>query len=115
MLNHMNGDILSCIVHTRPRAGAEVAALLGNLDGVEVHAGEDVDKLVMTIEDTAPMLAADRLASLHHHDGVINATLIYHYGGDDLDRPQQVANGADAQPATESQVPGGTARDHHSA
>jgi nitrate reductase NapD len=114
-LNHMNGDILSCIVHTRPGTGAEVATVLGALDGVEVHSGTDVDKLVVTIEDTAQTLAADRLASLNDYDVVINTTLIYHYGGDDLDRPQQVAAGADAQPATETQASGGTARDHHSA
>jgi len=80
-------NILSCIVQTRPGAGAEVAPLLAALPGVEVHAGTDVDKLVVTIEDTAECLAADTVGGLNQVPGVIHSVLIYHYGGDDIATP----------------------------
>ncbi|MGB5831560.1 MAG: chaperone NapD [Thiohalocapsa sp.] len=80
----MTQNICSCVVHTQPATGAEVAGQLTALPGVEVHAGTDVDKLVVTIEDTAESLAADTIGALNHVAGVINATLIYHYGGDDI-------------------------------
>jgi nitrate reductase NapAB chaperone NapD len=38
----------------------------------------------VTVEDTDQSLAADTLGSLTRVPGVINAVLIYHYGGDDL-------------------------------
>jgi nitrate reductase NapD len=81
----MNSDILSCVVHTRPGGGAEVALRLRPLPGVEVHAGADVDKLVVTIEDTDETRAADLLGELNQVPGVINTVLIYHYGGEDIE------------------------------
>jgi nitrate reductase NapD len=80
----MNTDILSCVVHTRPGYGPTVADHLGPLPGVEVHAGIEVDKLVVTIEDTAEHRAADLLGELNRVPAVINTVLIYHYGGDDI-------------------------------
>jgi len=81
----MHTDILSCIVHTRPRSGRDVADRIGKLPGLEVLAGSDVDKLVVTIEDTPDSRAADLLGELNQVPGVINTVLIYHYGGDDIE------------------------------
>jgi nitrate reductase NapD len=77
-------NICSCVVHTRPGAGADVAPRLALLPGVEVHAGTDANKLVVTVEDTTEAMAADTVGALTRVPGVINAVLIYHYGGDDL-------------------------------
>jgi nitrate reductase NapD len=76
-------NICSCVVHTHPGAGAEVAPRLAALPGVEVHAGTEADKLVVTVEDTERSQAADTLGTLTRVPGVINAVLIYHYGGED--------------------------------
>jgi nitrate reductase NapD len=81
----MNTDILSCVVHTRPGCGQAVAGRIDPLPGVEVHAGIEVDKLVVTIEDTAEHRAADLLGELSQVPAVINTVLIYHYGGDDIE------------------------------
>ncbi len=81
-------NICSCVVHTHPGQGARVAPRLAELPGVEVHAGADADKLVLTLEDTAQSLAADTLGALNQVPGVINSVLIYHYGGDDLAVPR---------------------------
>ena len=77
-------NLCSCVVYTQPGSGAVVAPRLAALPGVEVHGGADVDKLVVTVEDTAEHLSADTIGALSHVPGVINAVLIYHYGGDDL-------------------------------
>jgi nitrate reductase NapD len=81
----MTENICSCVVHTRPGHGPGVATLLDALPGVEVHAGVDADKLVLTIEDTADSHAADMFRTLADVPDVINTILIYHYGGDDLE------------------------------
>ncbi|KAA6186304.1 ferredoxin [Thiohalocapsa marina] len=81
----MTENICSCIVHTRPGEGANVARRIIALPGVEVHAGADQDKLVVTIEDNAGAPAADTLGAMNQLPGVVNSVLIYHYGGDDLD------------------------------
>jgi nitrate reductase NapD len=65
-----------------------------DLPGVGLHASEG-GKLVVTVEDTAGTMAADTLALLGQVDGVLNTSLIYHYGGDetleDGDREHQSA------------------------
>ena len=95
----MNTDILSCVVHTRPACGLAVADRLDRLPGVEVHAGTEVDKLVVTIEDTAEHHAADLLGELSQVPAVINTVLIYHYGGDDI----EPLGGPDSKPAQKSE------------
>lgn len=80
----MTQNICSCIVHSLPGKGVAVASRLLGLPGVEVHAGADIGKLVVTIEDTPLSQAADTLGELNQVSGVINTTLIYHYGGDDI-------------------------------
>lgn len=64
-----------------------MAERLQHLCGVEVHAGIEHDKLVVTIEDTPESLAADTLGLLNQVQGVINTVLIYHYGASDLSAP----------------------------
>jgi len=54
------------------------------LPGVEVHGGRTEGKLIVTVEDVGRSEVADTLASINGVAGVINAILIYHYGGDDL-------------------------------
>ena len=80
----MTGSICSCVVHTKIATGTEVARRLETIPGVEVHAGADRDKLVITVEDTAERFAADTIGVLNQVPDVINATLIYHYGGEDI-------------------------------
>ncbi len=77
-------NLCSLIVHTRPEKGPEVEQSLNRLPGVEVHGGVEEGKLIVTVEDTDESNASDTMMSFHDIEGVVSATLIYHYGGDDL-------------------------------
>lgn len=77
-------DLCSLIVHARPEKAPQVEKSLNRIPGVEVHGGVTEGKLIVTVEDTDGTSASDTMASFHDIDGVISATLIYHYGGDDL-------------------------------
>jgi len=79
-------NICSCVVHTRPERGAEIAARLTEIPGVDIHGGESEGKLVVTVEDTPDTQAADTLGAIGAVEGVINTVLIYHYGGDDIEQ-----------------------------
>jgi nitrate reductase NapD len=87
-------NICGCVVETRERDAPAVAQRLAGLPGVGLHASAG-GKLVVTVEDTPEAMAADTLAALGQLDGVLNTSLIYHYGGDepleDGDREHQSA------------------------
>jgi periplasmic nitrate reductase NapD len=87
-------NICGCVVETREQDAPMVAQRLLDLPGVGLHASEG-GKLVVTVEDTAATMAADTLGLLGQVDGVLNTSLIYHYGGDepleDGDREHQSA------------------------
>ena len=79
-------NLCSVVVHARPEKISQVEHNLAELPGVEVHGGsQDEGKLIVTVEDEGDATAADTMMSFNSVDGVISATLIYHYGGDDLD------------------------------
>jgi len=78
-------NICSLIVQTPPDRVQVVERGLLALPGVEVHGGRAEGKLVVTVEDVGRNEVADTLASIKDVEGVINAVLIYHYGGDDLE------------------------------
>ncbi len=77
-------NLCSLIVHTRPEKGPQVEERLNQIPGVEVHGGVEEGKLIVTVEDTEDAPASDTMMSFNDIEGVISATLIYHYGGDDL-------------------------------
>ena len=87
-------NVCGCVVETRAQDAPAVAQRLLELPGVELHASEG-GNLVVTVEDTPETMAVDTLAAMGRVDGVLNTSLIYHYGGDepleDGDREYQSA------------------------
>jgi len=75
-------NVCGCVVETRVQDAPAVARRLLELPGVGLHASEG-GKLVVTVEDPPETMAADTLAALGHVAGVLNTSLIYHYGGDE--------------------------------
>lgn len=78
-------NMCSVIVNAKPKKCSVVQARLEELPGVEVHGGDEEGKLIVTVEDAEDISAGDTMLSLNSIEGVISSTLIYHYGGDDLD------------------------------
>ena len=78
-------NMCSVIVNAKPKKCSVVQARLKELPGVEVHGGDEKGKLIVTVEDAEDISAGDTMLSLNSIEGVISSTLIYHYGGDDLD------------------------------
>lgn len=87
-------NVCGCVVETRAQDAPAVAQRLRELPGVELHASEG-GNLVVTVEDTPETMAMDTLAAMGQVAGVLNTSLIYHYGGDepleDGDREYQSA------------------------
>ena len=76
-------NVCSLVVHARPERLDGVQTELEKMPGVEVHGRSDDGKLVVTAEDTGEARANDAMTAIQELDGVVNAVLIYHYGGDE--------------------------------
>jgi nitrate reductase NapD len=78
-------NICSLIIHTQPKSDRQVARRLESIGGVQVHGGDDMGRLIVTVEETRETQAsiAETISELQDVAGVINTILIYHYGGDE--------------------------------
>lgn len=76
-------NISSVILRCLPGRIAEVDARLAAMPGVEIHGRSPDGKLVVTLEDTDVVKAADSYVALHDVPGVLSATLVYQYGEDE--------------------------------
>ncbi len=78
-------NICSLIVHTQPERGNEVSQRLAAFKGVEVHAGQERGKLIVTVEDEGESISpvSETMNALRDVEGVVGTILIYHYGGEE--------------------------------
>ena len=78
-------NICSLVVHTRPEMGRLVSRRLAAFKGVEVHGGEEVGKLIVTVEDRGEAISTvpDTMNALREVEGVVSTILVYHYGGEE--------------------------------
>ncbi|MGD8587248.1 MAG: chaperone NapD [Chromatiales bacterium] len=78
-------NICSLVVHTRPEMGRIVSRRLAAFKGVEVHGGEEVGKLIVTLEDRGEAISPipDTMNALREVEGVVGTILVYHYGGEE--------------------------------
>lgn len=78
-------NICSLIVHTKPFLGSKVSQHLQRFQGVEVHGGAEVNKLIVTIEDKGESMSpiTNIMNALREVEGVVSTVLIYHYGGEE--------------------------------
>ena len=53
--------------------------------GVQVHAGEEFGKLIVTVEDAGETISPvpDTLNAMREVEGVVSTILVYHYGGEE--------------------------------
>jgi len=71
--------ISGVLVHAKPGKTDRVKAQLQALPGVEIHHLTDDGRMIITVEAEAAAPVADLVARFHDLDGVINASMVYHY------------------------------------
>lgn len=71
-------NVCGVLVYAQPAAVDTVEAALDAIPGVESHGRAQGSRLIVTVEDTGLMTAADALAQLNKLPGVIAAALVYH-------------------------------------
>jgi nitrate reductase NapD len=78
-------NICSLIVYTNPEMGNQVSRQLTTFKGVEVHGGDEMGRLVVTIEDEGESQppVSETMNALRDLNGVLSTILIYHYGGEE--------------------------------
>ena len=81
--------ISSLVVHSRPGRARAVADGLSGMAGVEVHAGVEAGKLVVTLEAASEGETMERLAAIQARDDVLAAALVYHHSEPAQGRGQQ--------------------------
>jgi len=80
-------NVCGILVHAHPDRIDAVEAGIAAIPGVEAHGRAAGARLIITIEDTPAMSAADALAQLNKVPGVIAAALVYHEFDPDLENP----------------------------
>jgi len=71
-------NVCGVLIHARPDSIDSVEAALHQIPGVESHGRAKNARLVVTVEDSEKMTAADALAELNALPGVVAAALVYH-------------------------------------
>nr|VFJ43825.1 MAG: periplasmic nitrate reductase chaperone NapD [Candidatus Kentron sp. DK]VFJ63074.1 MAG: periplasmic nitrate reductase chaperone NapD [Candidatus Kentron sp. DK] len=78
-------DLCSILLHAHPDRLAAVEETLRQWQGVEVHATRPDGRMVVTVEGDDPERFGETVLTLRDVDGVIDASLVYHYHDDDAE------------------------------
>lgn len=70
--------VSSAVVTVTQDAMPEVRALVGQLDGVEIHGG-DATRLIITIEGKSTGTLGDRLTEINLMKGVLMASMVFEH------------------------------------
>lgn len=71
-------NMCGVLVHAHPARIDALEAALGSIPGVESHGRASGARLIVTVEDSRELTAADALARLNKLPGLIAAALVYH-------------------------------------
>ena len=70
--------ITSLVLQAEPASVRQVAPVLRDIPGAEVHRAEDSGKIVVLLETPSLHEVTDRVDAMRRVPGVINVTLVYH-------------------------------------
>ncbi len=82
--------ISGILVHTRPGRIAQAQSQLAEIEGVEIHIGDDNGKLVITLEQPDEDSTASRFEQISHLPDVLSASMVYHHFEPDTDTNDSV-------------------------
>ncbi|HIJ89525.1 MAG: chaperone NapD [Desulfobulbaceae bacterium] len=72
-------NIAGVLVHARADSSEQVAASLGRMPGLEIHARTEDHRFVVTIEEQENSVISETLLKLHTVDGVLSAAMVYQH------------------------------------
>ncbi len=75
-------NICGILVHMRPEQFEVVSERLSARTGIEVHGISEDGRAVVTLETVDNDASAEALTGIQQVEGVINASMIYHYCDD---------------------------------
>jgi periplasmic nitrate reductase NapD len=87
-------NISSVIVIPHPDRIEGVRALLGDVEGVELHAVSPEGKMIVTIEADDDRTTTGTYEYISQLDGVLSASMVYHQNESDPDK--EICNETDA-------------------
>lgn len=78
--------VSSAVVTVAPDAMERVRALIGRLEGVEIHGG-DATRLIVTIEGESTGMLGDRLTEINLMTGVLAASMVFEHAEEKGENP----------------------------
>ncbi len=72
-------SICSLVVQARPENLASVSENISAMEGVEIHAGSEAGKLVVTIDHPRREVCSQTMMDMQNIPGVLSSSLIYEY------------------------------------
>nr|VFK39929.1 MAG: periplasmic nitrate reductase chaperone NapD [Candidatus Kentron sp. SD]VFK45565.1 MAG: periplasmic nitrate reductase chaperone NapD [Candidatus Kentron sp. SD]VFK79844.1 MAG: periplasmic nitrate reductase chaperone NapD [Candidatus Kentron sp. SD] len=81
-------DLCSILLYTRPECREAVGDALRKTDGIEIHAALPDGRMVVTVEGNDSARFSDIVLGLRGVDGVIDASLVYHFHENDFEDDQ---------------------------
>ncbi|MBT8420500.1 MAG: chaperone NapD [Gammaproteobacteria bacterium] len=79
-------DLCSILLHAHSNRLTAIESVLEKLEGVEIHATAPDGRMVVTVEGDDPELFNETVLKLGDVDGIIDASLVYHYHEDDFEK-----------------------------
>jgi len=83
-------NICSVLVHAKLNMMDIVKQQLELQPGVEVHAGTDDGRLVVTVEDKLRKTIGERIMGFYEIDGVLSASMIYQFSDDEFNEQETI-------------------------
>lgn len=72
-------NIAGVLVHARSDSSEQVAASLGQIPGLEIHARTEDHRFVVTIEEHDQAIISETLLKLYSVEGVLSAAMVYQH------------------------------------
>jgi nitrate reductase NapD len=83
-------QISGLLVHARPGEVAPVCNALNALPGVDVDSNLGDGRLVVIVENTGERAMADTFAEIRNVEGVLSASLTYHFADDSVSLDEEL-------------------------
>ena len=74
--------ICSLVVQSKPESLAPVAKELAGIAGVQIHARDDIGKLVVSIDHPERSYCSQVMADITRIEGVVGTSLVFEYQED---------------------------------